>query len=69
MVADEPAEERGFGWGTEVSGSQADWVLNVQLNVCCKLTRVIWMQLSEEKKNLLSNLTGPLIVLMKVKRL
>lgn len=52
MVADEPAEERGFGWGTEVSGSQADWVLNVQLNVRYKLTRVIWMQLSEEKKKI-----------------
>lgn len=54
MVADEPAEERGFGWGTgtevTTSGSQADWVLNVQLNVCYKLTRVIWMQLSKEKK-------------------
>lgn len=54
MVADEPAEERGFEWGTGteviLSGSQADWVLQVvQLNVYYKLTRVIWMQLSEEK--------------------
>lgn len=46
---------KGFrrGAGTEVATrtGQADGVpQTLQLNVCYKLIRVIWMQLSEEKK-------------------
>lgn len=71
MTADEPAEGTAYDGGLALKICQgvSGWpeVLEVvQFNVYYELIRDIWMQLSKEKI-LLSNLTSPLIALMRVK--